>query len=149
MRYVLSLFQPYQLQIIDFNIKISHPTVHFEAAATDMLYVLIMPKVPHDHVLYVDGAEAKDALQTVLTENPQKLHQCDGTGNGFDQGDAVWYADFESTVETNESPFLLWEITEIVADSSDSTWSTLAWLCNMDDGIMVKPVAEISVDIVS
>ena len=120
---------------------------HFEAQADDRLYLLMIPQAPYNRVLYVDGADATTELQTALSKNPSDL-QCNGGGSGFDQVDAVWYADFQSTVEMDKSPFLLWEFTDIIEDSS-TPWSTLAWLCDMDKGVMgsmVKPVARVSVN---
>mmetsp|Transcript_22366 Transcript_22366/g.42464 ORF Transcript_22366/g.42464 Transcript_22366/m.42464 type:complete len:952 (-) Transcript_22366:83-2938(-) len=143
--------EAHQMQILDFNTEGDFVQAHLEAHASDRLYLLMIPKAPYEDVLYVDGATVVAELQTVLSQNPNKIHTCDGTGNGFNNGDAVWYAEFETTVggdagsEPSKVPFRLWEVTEFLEGSEN--WSTLAWLCNMENGLMVKPVAQISVSI--
>ena len=144
------------MKILDFNTNRNFVNVHFEAQADERLYLLMIPRSPYADVLYVDGVDAVNDLQTVLSQHSnKKLHRCDGTGNGFNSGEAVWYADFETTVEgdaivePSKVPFRLWELTDIIADSGSTSWKTLAWFCNMDNGLMVKPVAQISVNIQS
>ena len=143
------------MQVIDFNASGNTVGANFEASTNERLYTLMIPKAPYSEVLYVDGADAVTELHNSLALHPKKQHQCDGTGHGFNSADAVWYADFETTVkadtaEPNKLPYLVWEVSDIIAnaDTESGSWSTFAWFCDMENGLMVKPFAEIAANLV-
>ena len=120
------------------------PAIHYEPTdAHKQFFILLISSRHYPIFMYVEEQEAVGSLNDTFTKHPNDVHNCHSDNTANDPAGTIRHP--VDTVDSRVSQLVLWDVSQIRAEQSQPTWSTLVWNCDMGANEILRPIGQLSV----